>query len=188
VAELEIGRSFAYGRGVAKDQSQAAFWYRKAAEQGNAEAQYELGFLYLTGDGLTKNEDEAKVWLAKAAKQGDSNTLAAIDREYVEAGRKLTKNAPEALKWYAPSADRGGCLSQFSLGLIYAERLDVPNLKQAYKWLVLAEKCSMSTDGMHKLVVEQLAAVKTQMTQAQIKEAKLLVDAWKPNSVNELNP
>ena len=44
---------------MAKDSVQAAAWYRKAAEQGNAMAQYNLGFCYATGDGLAKDEIEA---------------------------------------------------------------------------------------------------------------------------------
>ena len=31
------------GRGVEQDDEQAVFWYRKAAEQGNARAQCNLG-------------------------------------------------------------------------------------------------------------------------------------------------
>ena len=34
------------GHGVLQDYAQAAFWYRKAAEQGDALAQYYLGNLY----------------------------------------------------------------------------------------------------------------------------------------------
>ena len=45
---------YQYGRGVAQDAKQAVSWYRKAAEQGNATAQYNLGAMYQNGDGVTK--------------------------------------------------------------------------------------------------------------------------------------
>ena len=40
------------GNGVPKDDAEAVRWYRLAAEQGNAEAQFELGYMYDQGDGL----------------------------------------------------------------------------------------------------------------------------------------
>ena len=38
---------------------EAVRWYRKAAEQGHAEAQYNLGSCYDNGDGVAKDEIEA---------------------------------------------------------------------------------------------------------------------------------
>src|SRR5215472_6965852 len=37
------------GRGVPQDYAEAAKWFRKAADQGNADAQYGLGLLYFKG-------------------------------------------------------------------------------------------------------------------------------------------
>ena len=50
--------------------SEAARWYRKAAEQGHANAQYELGWCYFLGQGVKENREEAKKWWKKAADQG----------------------------------------------------------------------------------------------------------------------
>jgi len=38
--------------GVAKDEVEAVKWYRKAAEQNYAKAQYDLGFCYYNGEGV----------------------------------------------------------------------------------------------------------------------------------------
>ena len=43
---------------------------RKAAEAGDAEAQYRLGLMYAKGDGVEEDQWEAVDWLRKAAKQG----------------------------------------------------------------------------------------------------------------------
>ena len=59
-----------YGRGVAKDYAEAVRWYRKAAEQGNANAQYNLGLMYEEGLGVAKDGAEAMRWFRKAAEQG----------------------------------------------------------------------------------------------------------------------
>jgi TPR repeat protein len=44
-AEVLVGQSFAADKGVVPDLKQAAAWYRKAAEQGDAGAQGALGVL-----------------------------------------------------------------------------------------------------------------------------------------------
>ena len=45
-------------------------WYRKAADKGNASAQYFLGKAYAGGDGLVKDSAEAVKWYRKAADRG----------------------------------------------------------------------------------------------------------------------
>jgi TPR repeat protein len=44
-----LGACYANGQGVAKDEVEAVKWWRKAAEQNEAEAQYELGNFYANG-------------------------------------------------------------------------------------------------------------------------------------------
>ena len=41
-------------RGVAQDWVQAVAWFRRAAEQGHAEAQHNLGACYQLGDGPSR--------------------------------------------------------------------------------------------------------------------------------------
>ena len=57
------------GQGVAKDEVEAVKWYRKAAEQNDAEAQNNLGLCYANGQGVAKDEVEAVKWYRKAAEQ-----------------------------------------------------------------------------------------------------------------------
>ena len=54
---------------MAKDEAEAVKWYRKAAEQNDAEAQYNLGVCYANGQGVAKDEVEAVKWYRKAAEQ-----------------------------------------------------------------------------------------------------------------------
>ena len=58
------------GRGVAKDQEEAVKWFRRAAEQGIAQAQYSLGVRYLNGQGVPKDQMQAVAWLSLAAANG----------------------------------------------------------------------------------------------------------------------
>src|SRR5271165_1671390 len=63
---------YANGEGVVQDYAEAAKWYRKAAEQGYAQAQSALGFMYNTGQGVQQDFAEAVKWFRNAAEQGDA--------------------------------------------------------------------------------------------------------------------
>ena len=45
-------------------------WYRKSAEQGNADAQNNLGCMYQNGLGVEQDDAKAMEWYQKAAEQG----------------------------------------------------------------------------------------------------------------------
>lgn len=64
---------------VPRDYAEAAKWYRKAAEQGHAGAQYNLGFMYGTGRGVPQNDVEAYVWWSLSAAQGDKQAATSRD-------------------------------------------------------------------------------------------------------------
>jgi uncharacterized protein len=53
---------YEFGNGVLKDATEAARWYRLAAEQGTARAQSNLGVLYANGNGVLKDAVAAHMW------------------------------------------------------------------------------------------------------------------------------
>ena len=57
---------------------EAVKWFRKAAEQGEAHAQFMLGMCYFNGVGITQDKTEAVKWLQKAAKQGHEKAKKAL--------------------------------------------------------------------------------------------------------------
>src|ERR1035441_3273195 len=57
--QYELGCAFSFGDfGVVKDYVEAVKWYRKAAAQNLAAAQYNLGVCYYSGEGVAKDEVE----------------------------------------------------------------------------------------------------------------------------------
>ena len=54
-----LGYMYDEGRGIGQDYKQALNWYRKAVEQGNADAQCNLGNCYYNGNGVTKDYSQA---------------------------------------------------------------------------------------------------------------------------------
>ena len=80
--------------------------WRKAAEQGDAEAQYELGHCYHYGYGVTEDKAEAVKWWRKAAEQGNSEAQFCLGRCY-DYGEGVAQDKAEAVKWYRKAAEQG---------------------------------------------------------------------------------
>ena len=55
------------GKGVAEDDHEAVMWFREAAGQGDAYAQYFLGQMYADGEGVPKDDVTAHAWWSIAA-------------------------------------------------------------------------------------------------------------------------
>lgn len=70
VAEDNLGRMYADGRGVNQDLSLSVAWYEKAAAQHNADAELNLGVANLYGRGIPSNATEACQLFAKASHDG----------------------------------------------------------------------------------------------------------------------
>jgi TPR repeat protein len=68
---------YGQGQGVQQDFAQALIWFRKAAGQGDALAQYFLGVLYRDCNGVPQDKPQALAWYRKSADQG--NALAQFD-------------------------------------------------------------------------------------------------------------
>ena len=63
------------GQGVKKNDTTAVKWYIKAAEQGNAGAQYNLGVMYEHGEGISMNYRAAVKWYILAAQQHHAGAI-----------------------------------------------------------------------------------------------------------------
>jgi TPR repeat protein len=71
------------GRGVTQDYSAAMKWYRMAADQGFADAQFSLGEMYRKGlCGLPQSDDLAVEWYRKAADQKHFDAQQALESIY----------------------------------------------------------------------------------------------------------
>ena len=85
-AQTEVG--FTYQ--CKGDDAEAASWYRKAADRGDAAAQYNLGVAYDTGQGVPRDPIQAYKWYDVAAARfpasaADNRAQAARSRDLVAA-------------------------------------------------------------------------------------------------------
>jgi TPR repeat protein len=81
-----------------EDYSEAAKWYRMAAEQGHAKSSAELGGLYSLGLGVPEDRVEGLKWLRMAAELGDPFSQALLGMTYA-IGRDLPQDHVLAYMW-----------------------------------------------------------------------------------------
>ncbi|MDQ3846688.1 MAG: tetratricopeptide repeat protein, partial [Bacteroidota bacterium] len=185
-AQKKLGEYY-FGKG---DNPNGLKWLQKSAEGGNADAQSSLGWRYERGNGVPENVEEARKWYRMASEQGHGTAQANLCSCYVEPlnisdAKDADPNEPigtikgtkadmqEAIKWCGASAKRGGIVSQYRLGLLYAKgSADVkPDYEEAYFWL--------SVTGGHEVFRAKVAKQLTAEKRAEIeKNAK----NWKPGS------
>jgi TPR repeat protein len=112
------------GRGVARDDTEAVRWYRRATEQDYAWAQNNLGAMYQGGKGVPKDEAQALRWYRRAAERGYVAAYNNLGEMYA-AGLGVPKDYAEAASWFRKGAEKGDAASQTSLGYMYALGLGV---------------------------------------------------------------
>jgi TPR repeat protein len=115
---VNMGAMYTEGQGVPQDYAQGATWFRKAAEQGHAKAQYNVGVSYRLGQGAAQDYAQAVAWFRKAAEQG--YPLAQFSLGVMHAnGQGVPQDDIEALKWLTlatlarPAVEE---LKQFEMG------------------------------------------------------------------------
>jgi TPR repeat protein len=147
---------YAHGLRVIRDAREAMKWYRKAAEQGIAAAQFGLALMYDTPDAsdglrwvsgyrarrsrtpklrtLAVYEDFA---VAAGLRRGGEDTFQRVANQGIaaaqfnlgrmyERGHGVARDFREAAALYQKAADRGDPAAQFNLGTLYYNGRGVP--------------------------------------------------------------
>jgi TPR repeat protein len=70
---------YSNGEGALDNDALAVKWYRKAADQGHASAQFNLGLMYANGEGVPENNIRAYVWWSMSKTQGIALAAKNID-------------------------------------------------------------------------------------------------------------
>ena len=106
----------------------------RAAQAGQAQAQYDLALRYEQGAGAAPNPALALQWTRRAALQGHAAAQNNLGALYFERG-----NFRQALHWYQRAALKGHADAQFNLALLYELGRGVPpNPEKAIYWYKLA--------------------------------------------------
>ena len=86
-------------------------WYLKAAEQGDASAQYNLGLMYDTGKGVAQ-DCQRREWYLKAAEQGHA---CAIQSWFMYDNGEGVAELCKRQEWYLKAAEQGDKFNFFTL-------------------------------------------------------------------------
>ncbi|KQO79022.1 peptidoglycan-binding protein [Rhizobium sp. Leaf262] len=178
-ALFEIGARFTDGRGVAADRTEAAKWYKLAADRGLAPAQYRLGNMYEKANGVERNLPEAKRYYQMAADQGNAGAMhnLAVLLASDAAGAPDFKAAGD---WFIKASNLGVRDSQFNLAILYARGSGVQqSLEESYKWFAIAARDGDMDAGQKR---EDVAKA---MRPEQLASAKAKVDSWQVTPLNE---
>jgi TPR repeat protein len=128
------------GKGVPPNLSQAAIWFRKAADQGSPESQNNLAVLYASGHGVEQDFVEASVWYRKAAENGVVLAQFYLAEAY-RTGVGVARDPFAAATWYLKAAQAGHALAQLQLGHAFKRGHGVSvDLEQAAKLFFLAAR------------------------------------------------
>ena len=87
---------------MTQDYEQALTWYRKAAEQGLAAAQFVLGVAHENGRGVPKDGQQAMFWYRKAADQGNAiaqDNLRRLSQGAVQQGQAALVQELDEAAW-----------------------------------------------------------------------------------------
>lgn len=134
---------------------------KKAAEQGDAEAQLELGRIYDTGYkyiyDVKKDDVESAKWFRKAAEQGNAEAMHELAVCY-NFGNGVPKDANEAFYWHKKAAEAGNIQSQYEMGQIFYfvrtylsdySRVVEKDYTEAFKWYKMA--ATTDAQAQHRL-------------------------------------
>lgn len=140
--QFGLGAMYETGKDVPQDYAQAAIWYRKAADHGDAKAEYRLGVLYANGLGVPQDKTRAAGLFLSAAKQGYTPAYALIGGAYLT-GDGVPIDYAEASFWFAvatvaesqPTLAKADAM-QLRVAGLYLSQADLSGVEErARKWL-----------------------------------------------------
>ncbi len=194
VALLAIGAIVLSGgvfKGAPQGMNSQVQSLNRAAEQGDALAQYRLAVRYREGNGVTKNDSESVRWLKEAARQGNSDAQFDLGTAYLT-GRGVEKDPVSAYACYALSGANGNGASdeamkslaptlsseqvaqvRSTVAEMYLHGRGTPqDYKAAYMWFTLAEYAGNSGSTVAK------RALASKMNKAQMEAAQRGAEQW----------
>tara|TARA_R110002072_G_scaffold42064_19_gene118522 strand:- start:108387 stop:109250 length:864 start_codon:yes stop_codon:yes gene_type:complete len=178
-AHANLGRMYAEGLGIKRDDERAAELFRWAADKGDDTSQYNLGRMYQEGAGVNQSETEAISWLEKAAAQGFADAQNHLGTMY---NNRSTPDFELAKDWYWLACQQGHAHAQYNLGVLYFNGQGVEvDYQRAYLWILL------SSLGGHELAIGALPTVEAKLPEALIEQTRAQAGDWQ-NQLDSLAP
>lgn len=139
--QLALGLMFYSGVQVPVNKEKGCEYIKKAAENGNAQAQYLYSGIVLgadSGKAPTKEQLlEAAAWIKKAADGGFLTAVTTLANMYAE-GKVLNKDGKKAQYYFLKAAEMGDIQSQLTVAGIYHFSIGMDRTT-GYAWYKVAE-------------------------------------------------
>lgn len=112
----------------------ALSWLRKAAAQGNSDAENDIGLFYQNGWSVPRDYGQAMRWYRKAVAQGELNAENNVGWLY-QNGWGVPQDYSQAMRWYRKAAVQGHYYGEYNVGWLYLNGRGVPqDYGQAMQW------------------------------------------------------
>ena len=172
--ELRLGAAFLTGRGVARDEKQAAYWYEKAANAGDPAAEEQIGYFYLVGIGVPRDPVRATHWYALAVAGGSISAKVCLGVAYIW-GIGVRKDVAFAADLFRQAAERGDGTGAAYLGDMYYFGALIPkDTAVAEHWYEVGAKLH---DPQSEFRLAEILSNRQSANRDLKKEASLLRDA-----------
>ncbi len=127
-SQVRLGLALLYGtEGTTADPQAAVVWLKKAANNGNGDAQYQLGV-------ISSDEADRVRWFELSAKQGNPMGQFGLAQQLILVTAAMSRYYPdavEAMDLLQKSAAQNNPEAQYMLGEIYSQNLPSPALQVA---------------------------------------------------------
>jgi hypothetical protein len=160
--------------GVAVNLPDAVEYLTRAAEKGQAVAQYRLGSMYEHGQGVAIDPVKAAHWYELSAVQGNRKAMHNLAVYYA-----ARKDMADSARWFAKAAGLGLPDSQFNLAILYERGDGVPqSLADAFKWYSIAA-ASGDAESRTRMIL-----LRSQLSDADKAAATKAARAFRPFSID----
>lgn len=143
-AHTLIGRIYAEGLGVPRDDKRAAEWFEKGAKLGDVNAEFAIGLMKAEGRGVAKDLAAAATHFEAAAKTGHPAANYNLGLLFLK-GEGKPENPYRAAAHIRFAAEKGLAAAQYDLGTLYQHGLGVQNdAAEASRWIRAAADQGMT--------------------------------------------
>ncbi len=118
--ELQLAGDYLVGKRLPKDPVQSAYWFRKAADQGDPGAQNQLGYMYVWGIGVDRDNAQAFRWFSRAAGDGWQPAKLNLAVMYLK-GMGVPRDPAMARQLLLELAEKKNGRAEDYLGVIYLQ-------------------------------------------------------------------
>ena len=117
-AMFRLADSYAKGKGLPQDDSEALAWYQRAAGLGHVQAYVALGLMFSDGLAFVPDYVVANDWFAKAAALGNAEAQYRLGIQ-LRKGLGINQNPKQAAEWYRKAAEQGHPEAKAALSDMY---------------------------------------------------------------------